>query len=226
MAGESTTHEFNRKIRRPKMLKAFLSKKHALYESVDLGTADHVVLHFKEPVAAEDAQKLMASYSEPNLRLQVLNDKKNKNGDNITTAGGLTKTDLVKVAIKSNDPNAKPRFRIVSKTMSDTARKCEPLQLKLWRNAVMEARKSLGVVGFVAIRKETPLYAKIRELYDQDLLKHADELEADRLKNKEMRQKLSSDKLASGVTRTRVSKTGAKAAKRKRTVKNATKKRA
>jgi len=37
---------------------------------------------------------------------------------------------------------------------------------KSWVGCVAKARKELGVKGFVAIKKGTPLYKRARELYD------------------------------------------------------------
>ena len=37
---------------------------------------------------------------------------------------------------------------------------------KTWVGCVAKARKELGVKGFVAIKKGTPLYKRARELYD------------------------------------------------------------
>ena len=37
---------------------------------------------------------------------------------------------------------------------------------KSWVGCVAKARKELGVKGFVAIKKGTPLYNRARELYD------------------------------------------------------------
>ena len=37
---------------------------------------------------------------------------------------------------------------------------------KTWVGCVAKARKELGVKGFVAIKKGTPLYKRAKELYD------------------------------------------------------------
>merc|ERR1719464_1844054 len=65
------------------------------------------------------------------------------------TASGLSKSDLVKN--KSG--------KIVSKKMSLKG-KSSP-----WIAAISAARKALGVKGFSAIKKGSPLYNKAKELY-------------------------------------------------------------
>merc|ERR1712118_61996 len=65
------------------------------------------------------------------------------------TVSGLKKTDLVK----------NKTVKIVSKKMSQRA-KASP-----WLAAVKQARATLKIKGFCAIRKGTPLYKKAKELY-------------------------------------------------------------
>merc|ERR1712094_141220 len=69
------------------------------------------------------------------------------------TATGLTKSDLIK------NKNGK----IVSKKRSLLAKKNN--FIKGWTTAVQKARKALGLKGFVAIKKGSPLYIKAKELY-------------------------------------------------------------
>merc|ERR550514_1762889 len=49
--------------------------------------------------------------------------------------------------------------RVVSKKRSALSKK------SLWIAAVQKARKALGLKGFVAIKKGSPLYKKAKELY-------------------------------------------------------------
>ena len=65
------------------------------------------------------------------------------------TVSGLSKTDLVK----------NKTGKIVSKKRSAFAKKSP------WIAAVAAARKALGVKGFCAIKKGSPLYKKAKELY-------------------------------------------------------------
>merc|ERR1712025_402485 len=65
------------------------------------------------------------------------------------TRSGLTKADLVK----------NKYGRVVSKKMSLRGAKSP------WIAAVQKARKALGVKGFTAIKKGTPLYTKAKSLY-------------------------------------------------------------
>merc|ERR1712070_834074 len=70
-------------------------------------------------------------------------------GKTAKTSGGLTKNDLVK----------NKAGKIVSKKASARAKKSP------WIAAVQAARKALGVKGFAAIKKGSPLYNKAKALY-------------------------------------------------------------
>merc|ERR1711990_704799 len=74
-------------------------------------------------------------------------------GNKEKTVGGMTKSDLIK----------NKYGKIVSKKRSAFAKKNN--FIKGWTTAVQKARKALGINGFVAIKKGTPLYKKARELY-------------------------------------------------------------
>merc|ERR1739848_576986 len=69
------------------------------------------------------------------------------------TATGLTKSDLIKIKYG----------KIVSKKRSLFAKKNN--FIKGWTVAVQKARKALGIKGFVAIKKGSPLYKKAKEFY-------------------------------------------------------------
>merc|ERR1719299_6055 len=56
--------------------------------------------------------------------------------------------------------------RIVTKK-SHAAGKKAYSNIKGWTTAVQKARKSLGVKGFQAVKKGTPLYNKAKEFYGQ-----------------------------------------------------------
>merc|ERR1711937_638819 len=71
------------------------------------------------------------------------------------TYTGLTKGDLIK----------NKQGKIVSKKASALAKKRYATRVKGWIVAVQKARKALGVKGFVAIKKGSPLYAKAKEFY-------------------------------------------------------------
>merc|ERR1719386_288652 len=71
------------------------------------------------------------------------------------TSGGLKKSDIVKS--KSG--------KLVSKKASAAGKKAYK-HIKGWTVAVQKARKELGVKGFVAIKKGTPLYKAARAHYD------------------------------------------------------------
>merc|ERR1712118_476732 len=71
------------------------------------------------------------------------------------TSGGLKKSDLTKSR----------SGKIVSKKASAASKKkFAGSKLAKWCKAVQAARKALGVKGFVAVKKGTPLYAKAKAL--------------------------------------------------------------
>merc|ERR1711988_242720 len=70
-------------------------------------------------------------------------------GSKEKTVGGLTSKDLLK----------NKRGRVVSKKAHAHGKK-QP-----WMQAVVKARKALGVTGFVPVKKGTPLYAKTLEFF-------------------------------------------------------------
>merc|ERR1711964_121045 len=76
-------------------------------------------------------------------------------GSKSKTSSGLTKSDLVKS--KSG--------KIVSKKKQAKGKALFTKFGKSWISAVQKARKALGVKGFVAIKKGSPLYKKAKEFY-------------------------------------------------------------
>merc|ERR1712100_480111 len=77
-------------------------------------------------------------------------------GNKEATLSGLTKANLMR------NKNGK----IVSKKASANGKKAYA-RIKGWTIAVTKARKELGVKGFVAVKKGTPLYKKAKEFYGQ-----------------------------------------------------------
>ena len=77
-------------------------------------------------------------------------------GNKEATLSGLTKSSLMR------NKNGK----IVSKKQSANGKKAYA-RIKGWTLAVTKARKALGVKGFVAVKKGTPLYKKAKEFYGQ-----------------------------------------------------------
>ena len=77
-------------------------------------------------------------------------------GNKEATLSGLTKANLMR------NKNGK----IVSKKASANGKKAYA-RIKGWTLAVTKARKALGVKGFVAVKKGTPLYKKAKEFYGQ-----------------------------------------------------------
>merc|ERR550514_2218723 len=76
-------------------------------------------------------------------------------GNKEKTMGGLTKSDLVQ----------NKRGKIVSKKLLANGKKAYA-NIKGWTVAVQKARKTLGVKGFVAVKKGTPLYKKAKEFFN------------------------------------------------------------
>merc|ERR1712203_918445 len=76
-------------------------------------------------------------------------------GNKEKTSGGLKKSDLVKS--KSG--------KIVSRKASAAGKKAYA-NVKGWIAAVQKARKELGVKGFVAVKKGTPLYKAAKAHYN------------------------------------------------------------
>merc|ERR1712224_593314 len=70
-------------------------------------------------------------------------------GSKVKTVGGLTATSLIK----------NKHGRVVSKKQSAAGKK------RPWIAAITQARKALGLKGFVPIKKGSALYAKAKELY-------------------------------------------------------------
>merc|ERR1719478_29653 len=75
-------------------------------------------------------------------------------GSKAKTSSGLVKTDLIK----------NKRGKIVTKKQAANGKKAYA-NIKGWTVAVQKARKALGVKGFVAVKKGTPLYNKAKELF-------------------------------------------------------------
>merc|ERR1712139_645048 len=75
-------------------------------------------------------------------------------GSKVKTQGGLTKADLVK----------NKRGKIVSKKSVAAGKKAYK-NIQGWVAAVVKARKALGVKGFSAVKKGTPLYIKAKGFY-------------------------------------------------------------
>ena len=55
--------------------------------------------------------------------------------------------------------------KIVSKKQHAFGRR-QFKNIRGWINAVSKARKALGITGFCAVKKGTPLYKKAREFYN------------------------------------------------------------
>jgi len=76
-------------------------------------------------------------------------------GKKAKTTKGLKKSDLMK----------SKAGKVVSKKKSAQGGKAFDTNLARWVGACKQARKELGITGFVAIKKGTPLYEKAKALY-------------------------------------------------------------
>mmetsp|Transcript_25836 Transcript_25836/g.41387 ORF Transcript_25836/g.41387 Transcript_25836/m.41387 type:complete len:140 (-) Transcript_25836:169-588(-) len=88
----------------------------------------------------------------------IANGKRRKvsvfKGTKVKTSGGLKKADLIK----------SKTGRVVSRKGSAAGKKAYA-NIKGWTDAVQQARKELGVKGFVAIKKGTALYKAAKAIY-------------------------------------------------------------
>ena len=76
------------------------------------------------------------------------------NGSRQKTMGGLDKSNFM---LNKNG-------KLVSKKAHAFGRR-QFKNIRGWINAVSKARKALGITGFCAVKKGTPLYIKAREFY-------------------------------------------------------------
>merc|ERR1712025_811163 len=76
------------------------------------------------------------------------------NGTKLYTSGGLTKSDL----------KMSKAGKIVSKKSSSVGKKRFG-GIKKWVKATQQARKELGITGFVAIKKGTKYYKLAKKIY-------------------------------------------------------------
>merc|ERR1712151_1385243 len=70
-------------------------------------------------------------------------------GSKEKTSTGLKKSDLQKIVSKKRSAAGKKAYA----------------RIKGWTVAVIAAKKALGLTGFIAVKKGTPLYKKAKELY-------------------------------------------------------------
>ena len=76
------------------------------------------------------------------------------NGSRQKTSGGNTKASFMK----------NKRGKVVGKKAHAAGRR-NYKNIRGWTQAVSKARKALGITGFCAVKKGTPLYIKAREFY-------------------------------------------------------------
>ena len=76
------------------------------------------------------------------------------NGTRQKTKSGLTKAHYM----------TNKRGKLVTKKEHAAGRRSFK-NIRGWVNAVSKARKALGITGFCAVKKGTPLYIKAREFY-------------------------------------------------------------
>jgi len=130
-----------------------------------LGLRGGAAMKAMKAMAAMKAMKAMKAMAamkamKKSTRMSKIAKGKFKNalvfrGTKAKTSSGLTKGDLIKNA----------NGKIVSKKQSAAAKKRFGSTIKKWTDAVKAARKSLGLKGFVAVKKGTPLYTKAKANY-------------------------------------------------------------
>ena len=104
--------------------------------------------------AAKKVSKIAKGKTPPGKRARAVVFSNTKDSKEKTTASCLKKSDLMK----------SKTGKIVSKK-SHAAGKKAYAAIKGWTVAVQKARKALGVKGFQAVKKGSPLYTKAKELY-------------------------------------------------------------
>merc|ERR1719301_95545 len=130
-----------------------------------LGLRGGAAMKAMKAMAAMKAMKAMKAMAamkamKKSTRMSKIAKGKFKNalvfrGTKAKTSSGLTKGDLIKNA----------NGKIVSKKQSAAAKKRFGSTIKKWTDTVKAARKSLGLKGFVAVKKGTPLYTKAKANY-------------------------------------------------------------
>merc|ERR1719189_858054 len=100
-------------------------------------------------MTAKMIKKRRRSRSIIGTKREVLSGKK------VKTKKGLKKADLMK---------SKSANKIVSKKKSAAGKDSFNKNIASWVAACKKAREELGITGFVAIKKNTPLYNKAKEL--------------------------------------------------------------
>merc|ERR1711937_147855 len=113
-----------------------------------LGLRGGAAMKAMEAMKAMKAMKVSKIAKGKRAKSQVFRGTKEK------TEGGLTKSDLVKSTTG----------KIVSKKMQAKGKALYAKYGKKWNTAVQQARKALGLKGFVAVKKGTPLYTKAKAL--------------------------------------------------------------
>ena len=71
------------------------------------------------------------------------------------TVGGLRQPDLMRSTTRN-------RGKIVSKKYHDKGKDSYPL-IEPWTSAIQQARRQLGLQGFVAVKKGQPLHTRARK---------------------------------------------------------------
>ena len=79
-----------------------------------------------------------------------------------------SKSTAYKFSVHVKKPKSVTKKSLKKKSLSKkSSKKSKSMKgKKTWVGCVAKARKELGVKGFVAIKKGTPLYKRAKELYD------------------------------------------------------------
>merc|ERR1712063_221511 len=114
-----------------------------------------VVRAMKVAMKEEKGSKVMKATKESKSATGRLAKFRVFKGGKETTSGGLRKADLTK----------SKTGKIVSKKKSAAGKKRYASTIGKWTQAVMKARQTLGIKGFLAVKKGSPVYNKAREFY-------------------------------------------------------------
>ena len=104
-------------------------------------------------------RRVVARKAKKAKRVSIIGTKRQVwNGSRSKTTGGLVKSDLC--VSKSG--------KIVSKKMASRGKKMmkKSSGLSKWIAAVKQVRKEMNLKGFVAIKKGTPYYKRVKAIYD------------------------------------------------------------
>jgi hypothetical protein len=113
----------------------------------------------KSPTAMTSMNSMKAMTAKMKPKSKIAKGKRAKAsvwlGRKEKTSGGLKKSDLVK----------SKTGKIVSKKQHEAGKKAYE-RIAGWTRSVQKAREQLGIQGFEAIKRNSPLYIRAKKIYD------------------------------------------------------------